>query len=85
MPSPLQLTSRLLVTAAAFGSLALLPTAPVYAAKATECTALKLCFCVNEDFKPLIAEKVKFFRAAIAEQRAKAKTMGYISVPLATS
>ena len=73
--------ARLLVAAAALGALAI---TPAHAAKATECTVLKLCFCVNEDFKPLIAEKVKFFRAAIAEQRAKGKAIGYISVPLST-
>ena len=73
--------SRLLVTAAAVGALAL-PSA--HAAKTTECTHLKLCYCVNDDFKPLIDEKVKFFRAAIAEQKAKGKAVGYISVPLST-
>ena len=72
---------RFLITAFAASALA---TTSAHAAKATECTALKLCFCVNEDFKPLIAEKVKFFRAAIAEQRAKGKAIGYISVPLST-
>jgi hypothetical protein len=84
MPNPLQLTFRSHLAAAATGALALLPMIPAHAAKTTECTALKLCFCVNEDFKPLIAEKVKFFRAAIAEQRAKGKAIGYISVPLST-
>ena len=78
-PSPF--IAHLLVAAAALG--ALLVT-PAHAAKATECTTLKLCFCVNEDFKPLIAEKVKFFRAAIAAQRGQGKAIGYISVPLST-
>lgn len=55
-----------------------------HAAKSTECTNLKLCYCVNDDFKPLIEEKVKYFRAAIAEQKAKGKAVGYISVPLST-
>ena len=78
---PYSFLTRLLVTTLAAGALAINPT---HAAKATECTALKLCFCVNEDFKPLIAEKVKFFRSMIAEQRAKGKAIGYISVPLST-
>ncbi len=77
----LPFTSRWVLAAAAVSGLAI---APVDAAKTTECTEIKLCFCVNEDFKPLIAEKVKFFRNAIAEQRAKGKAIGYISVPLST-
>ena len=77
-------TSRLLTVVAAAAALGGLATTPAFAAKTTECTALKLCFCVNDDFKPLIAEKVKFFRAAIADQRAKGKAIGYVSVPLST-
>ena len=84
MPSPLKLTYRSLASAATIGALALLPLMSAHAAKTTECTALKLCFCVNDDFKPLIAEKVKYFRTVIAEQRAKGKAIGYISVPLST-
>ncbi len=71
----------LLLTAITIGALAA-PSAQ--AARTTECTKLKLCYCVNDDFKPLIEEKVKFFRAAIAEQKAKGKAVGYISVPLST-
>lgn len=81
MPSSIRHVSRFLFAAATIGTLAI---SPAHAAKTTECTALKLCFCVNEDFKPLIAEKVKFFRGVIAEQRAKGKAIGYISVPLST-
>lgn len=81
MLRPQPFFTRLLFAAAALGALSI---TPVHAAKTTECTALKLCFCVNEDLKPLIAEKVKFFRAAIAEQRAKGKAIGYISAPLST-
>ena len=81
MPSPILLGSRLLLAAVAIGTLSV---TTAHAAKTTECTALQLCFCVNQDFKPLIAEKVKFFRSVIAEQRAKGKAIGYISVPLST-
>lgn len=81
MLRPQPFFTRLLFAAAALGALSI---TPVHAAKTTECTALRLCFCVNEDLKPLIAEKVKFFRAAIAEQRAKGKAIGYISAPLST-
>jgi len=72
---------RLLLTAITISALAA-PSAQ--AARTTECTKLKLCYCVNDDFKPLIEEKVKFFRAVIAEQKAKGKAVGYISVPLST-
>ena len=70
-----------LLAAITFGAVA---SASAQAVKSTECTALKLCFCVNNDFKPLIDEKVKLFRATIAEQKAKGKAVGYISVPLST-
>jgi hypothetical protein len=59
-------------------------TAPL-AAQSTECTAnLKLCYCVNQDFLPVIEEKVKFYRAQIADARAKGKAVGYMSLPLST-
>lgn len=81
MFDPQPFFTRVLVVAAAMGAFAM-PSA--HAAKTTECTNLKLCYCVNDDFKPLIDEKVKFFRAAIAAQKAKGKAVGYISVPLST-
>lgn len=80
MLRPQTFLARLFIAAAISASL--IPAA--FAAKTTECTQLKLCYCVNDDFKPLIEAKVKFFRAAIAEQKAKGKAVGYISVPLST-
>ena len=80
MLRPQTFFARLFIAVAISASL--IPAA--YAAKTTECTQLKLCYCVNDDFKPLIEAKVKFFRAAIAEQKAKGKAVGYISVPLST-
>ena len=80
MLRPQSFLARLFIAAAISASLS--PAA--FAAKTTECTQLKLCYCVNDDFKPLIEAKVKFFRAAIAEQKAKGKAVGYISVPLST-
>ena len=80
MLRPQTFFARLFIAAAISASL--IPAA--FAAKTTECTQLKLCYCVNDDFKPLIEAKVKFFRAAIAEQKAKGKAVGYISVPLST-
>ena len=55
-----------------------------HAANVTECTAVKMCYCVNADFKAAVDEKVAYFRAAIAEQRAKGKAIGYMSIPLST-
>lgn len=55
-----------------------------HAAVATECTTSGLCYCVNQDFKPAIQEKVDYFRAAIAAERAKGKAVGYMSIPLST-
>ncbi len=55
-----------------------------FAANTTECTNLKLCYCVNEDFKPVIEEKVKFYRQQIADARAKGKAVAYMSLPLST-
>jgi hypothetical protein len=75
------LAAPALIVSAVFGVL----TSPAaHAGKSTECTNLKLCYCVNDDFKPLIEEKVKYFRGVIAEQKAKGKAVGYISVPLST-
>lgn len=81
MPQTRPLFRRLLLVVAAVGALA---TSSAHAAKSTECTQLKLCYCVNDEFKPLIEAKVKFFRAVIAEQKLKGKAIGYISAPLST-
>jgi len=55
-----------------------------HAATATECTGVGLCYCINADFRPAIAEKVTYFRTLLAEQRAKGKATGYMSIPLST-
>jgi hypothetical protein len=51
----------------------------------TQCTAIKMCYCVNDEFLPLIDEKVKMLRKIIADERAKGKAIGYFSVPLSTA
>ena len=56
-----------------------------HAANATECTRVQLCYCVNPDFASAIAEKVAYFRTLIAEERAKGKAIGYLSIPLSTA
>ena len=39
------------------------------AAKATECTKINVCYCVNADLRPTIDAKVARFRQLLAEQR----------------
>jgi len=58
--------------------------APLSAAPVTECTATAVCYCVNSDFKAAVDEKVAYYRATIAAERAKGKAIGYLSVPLST-
>ena len=52
------------------------------AAKATECTKVGTCYCVNDEQKPAIAGHVERLRAVLAEQRKAGKAIGYLSVPL---
>jgi hypothetical protein len=51
----------------------------------TQCTAIKMCYCVNDEFLPIIDEKVKTLRAMIGAEKAKGKAIGYFSVPLSTT
>ena len=81
--------AHLLVVGSAVGAFAVpiaqaqAPAAPVI--KSTECTAnLKLCYCVADEFKPVIEEKVKFYRQQIANARAAGKAVAYMSLPLST-
>ncbi len=77
---------RRLVATAAFVVAAGVSLAPVaQAANATECTGVGACYCVNEDFRAAVADKVDYFRKAIAAERAKGKAIGYMSVPLSTT
>ncbi len=51
----------------------------------TQCTQIKVCYCVNDEFLPIIDEKVKALRAMIAAEKASGKAIGYFSVPLSTT
>ena len=64
---------------------ALIPPAAVHAAKATECTKIGICYCVNDELKATIAAKVEALRQTIAEQRKAGKAIGYLSVPLTSA
>ena len=74
---PIRLALLLVLVA---GGLALPPSAD--AAKATECTKIGTCYCVNDEQKPAIAGHVERLRAVLAEQRKAGKAIGYLSVPL---
>ena len=69
----------------ALAAVAIATALPARAANATECTPSGVCYCVNADFKAAVAEKVDFYRKAIAAERAKGKAVGYMSVPLSTT
>ena len=55
------------------------------AAKATECTKVGTCYCINDELKDTIRTKVDRFRQTIAEQRKAGKAVGYLSVPLTSA
>lgn len=76
---------RLAGIAAALFVVALVATPSAHAAKATECTKIGICYCVNDELKATIAAKVDSFRKAIAEQRKAGKAIGYLSVPLTSA
>ena len=69
----------------ALGMVFALAPAAAHSAKATECTKLGICYCVNDELKPAIAAKVDRFRALVAEQRKAGKAVGYLSVPLSSA
>lgn len=54
------------------------------AARTTECTAINVCYCVEQDLKAAIDGNVAKIRQVIAEQKAEGKAVGYMSVPLST-
>jgi hypothetical protein len=54
------------------------------AARATECTALNICYCVEQDVKPAIDANVARIRKLMAEQKAAGKAIGYLSIPIST-
>lgn len=55
------------------------------AVKVTECTQIRICYCVNSELKPTITSRVERFRQMIADQRKAGKAVGYLSVPLTSS
>jgi hypothetical protein len=70
------------IEAAAAAILALVTSAPAQADRLTECTALDICYCVNTDYLGAITANVARVRQLIADNKAKGKAVGYLSVPL---
>jgi hypothetical protein len=70
------------VVTAAFGALC---TTEARADRATECTAIDICYCVEGDFKPAIDANVAKISKLLAEQRSAGKAIGYMSIPLSTA
>jgi hypothetical protein len=81
----MRFSCRRACVAAALVVVALIPAVQVHAAKATECTKIGICYCVNDELKATIAAKVDAFRQTIADQRKAGKAIGYLSVPLTTA
>ncbi len=78
-------TRARLAAGLALGTAVAFAPAPALAAKATECTRIGICYCVNDELKATIATKVERFRALIADQRKGGKAIGYLSVPLSSA
>ena len=79
--------SRLTVLASTLASVAALAmtAAPAYAAKATECTKVGICYCVNDELKTMISGKVGEVRQLIATERKSGKSVAYLSIPLTST
>jgi hypothetical protein len=55
---------------------------PGLASQVTRCTALDICYCVNTDLLPVIADKIIAIRQTIDDNRKQGKAIGYLSIPL---
>ena len=51
-------------------------------AQVTKCTALDICYCVNTKYLDPIGANVSRVRQLLADNKAKGKAVGYLSVPL---
>jgi hypothetical protein len=75
-------STRKTAVAAMATVLALAVSAHARAASVTACTALDICYCVNQDYLGAINANVSRVRQLIADNKAKGKAIGYLSVPL---
>jgi len=77
--------TRMLTGAAALAlEILALAATPGHADQATACTMDEFCYCVNSDLRGAIEQHVDFIRTRIAEEKAKGKAVGYLSIPLST-
>ena len=74
-------TLRVSTILAAACTALLVPTA-AYAAKATSCAKVGLCYCMNDEHKGAIDGRIERLRQIVAEQRKAGKAIVYLSVPL---
>src|SRR5260370_42160060 len=63
-------------------ALALAALASAEESEVTKCTALDICYCVNTKYLDAITANVSRVRQLIADNKAKGKAVGYLSVPL---
>jgi hypothetical protein len=75
-------STRKIEVAAMAAVLTLAVSAHAQAATVTACTALDICYCVNTDYLGAINANVPRVRQLIADNKAKGKAIGYLSVPL---
>jgi hypothetical protein len=60
------------------------PMVCAHADRATECTAINVCYCVEQTLKGAIDTNVSKVRQAIAEQKSAGRAVGYLSIPIST-
>lgn len=77
-------SKRKIEFAAAAAIVAVAISAPVQAAPVTACTALDICYCINSERLDAITANVARVRQLIADNKAKGKAVGYLSVPLSS-
>jgi hypothetical protein len=75
-------STRKIAVAAMAAVLTLAVPAHARAGSVTACTALDICYCVNTDYLGAINANVPRVRQLIADNKAKGKAIGYLSVPL---
>jgi len=76
---------RVLIGAMVAGAFATLAAPHARADRATECTAIDICYCVEQDFKSAIDANVVKIRMLLADQRSAGKAIAYMSIPLSTA
>jgi len=69
---------------AAVAVAALATAGAAHAETATECSLRKFCYCVNAELKSAIEKQVAAIRGLVAAEKAKGKSIGYMSIPLST-